>query len=52
MGGPSDVKGCEPSAFEAALARFDTEVGTREPRRVSLDEIVELIRADREAADR
>jgi hypothetical protein len=52
MAGPSDVKDREPSAFEAALARFEGEVGRRERRRVSLDEIVELIRADREAADR
>ncbi len=52
MAGPSDVRGREPSAFEAALERFDTEVGRSERRRVSLDEIVELIRADREAADR
>ncbi len=52
MSGPSDVKDREPSAFEDALLRFETEVGERESRRASLDEIVELIRADREAADR
>ena len=53
MAGPSDVRGRRAlRIFEAALARFDSEVGRRERRRVSLDEIVEPIRADREAADR
>ena len=30
MAGPSDVRGREPSGFQAALARFDSEVGRRE----------------------
>ncbi len=49
MTGTNDVRGSEPTPFEAALTRFDAEVRRREGRRVTLDEIVEVIRADRDA---
>ena len=52
MTGADDVREGEPTSFEAALSRFDTEVRRREPRRVTLEEIVEVIRADRDAVDR
>ena len=46
----SDVKearGDDPSPFEAALLRFREETRDREPRRASLDDIVDLIRRPR-----
>ena len=52
MTGMNDVRDREPTPFEAALTRFDTEVRRREGRRVTLDEIVEVIRADRDATNR
>jgi hypothetical protein len=52
MTGTNDVRDSEPTPFEAALTRFDAEVRRREGRRVTLDEIVEVIRADRDAANR
>lgn len=50
MSGLSDVRTRERSTFEDALARFDIEVGRCQPRQVSLDEIVSVVRADRSAA--
>ena len=52
MTGTDDVREGGPTSFEAALSRFDTEVRRRAPRRVTLGEIVEVIRADRDAVDR
>lgn len=52
MGGTGDVRDREPTTVEEALAQFDSEIRRTAPRRVTLDEIVEVIRADREAADR
>ena len=52
MSETNDVRGREPTSFEAALTRFDAEVRRRGRRRVTLDEIVEVIRADRDATDR
>lgn len=52
MSGTSDSsKGCRPTAFEDALARLEAEVHRREPRRLSLDEIVAAIREHRGACD-
>ena len=47
-----DVRDREPTSFEAALVRIDADVRRRVRRRVTLDEIVEVIRADRDATDR
>ena len=52
MSGPTDLQDREPTSFEEALDRFDAEVRRGEPRRVTLEEIVEVIREDRDAADR
>ncbi len=52
MSGPGSVEDREPTPFEESLALLETEVRRRGARRVTLDEIVEVIRADREAADR
>jgi hypothetical protein len=52
MSETSDLDDRRPISVDDALARLESSISHREPRRVTLDEIVEVIRADREASDR
>jgi hypothetical protein len=42
----------DPSPFDVALQHFRDETRERQPRKASLEDIVDIIRADREAANR
>jgi hypothetical protein len=48
----TEVRGEEPSPFAAALQHFRDETRERQPRKASLEDIVGIIRADRDAVDR
>ena len=48
----ADARGEDPGPFGLALQRFRDETRDREPRKASLDDIVDIIRADRDAGDR
>ena len=52
MSDTRDFDDREPTSVDDALSWLESSSSRRPPRRVTLDEIVEVIRSDREASDR
>lgn len=48
----TEVRGEDPNPFDAALQHFRNETRERQSRKASLEDIVGIIRADRDAVDR
>jgi hypothetical protein len=48
----TETRGEDPSPFAIALQHFRDETRERQPRKASLEDIVSIIRADRDAVDR